>query len=406
MAGGRHHDLRVLTYSHDGYGMGHLRRSLKIASRLVEWEPAASVLVATGSRVAHRFELPESVDYLKLPAITKLANDRYVADGLRLDAEEVFAVRSAVLQAAVRHYAPDILLVDRYPLGVSRELEPALRALRSRRPDAQVILGLRDILDDPAVVREEWQRKGHQQAIAEYYDRVLVYGDPRVYDAVTEYGLVDPVARMVSFTGYLGDAHAGETAAQVRARLGVGDQPLAVCTVGGGKDAGHIANAFLDAMEHMREQGWKGLLVTGPCLDERERAVVTARAGLLGIPTDTFVADLPAHLAAADVAVAMGGYNTMCELLALAVPAVVIPRTTPRVEQLIRAARFAELGAIEVLHPDRLSGATLQRAMTRRAAVPRSQIRAAISAGADLHGLDTAADLLTTPPHRRRSLAS
>jgi predicted glycosyltransferase len=406
MAGGRHHDLRVLTYSHDGYGMGHLRRSLKIASRLVVWEPAASVLVATGSRVAHRFELPESVDYLKLPAITKLANDRYVADGLRLDAEEVFAVRSAVLQAAVRHFEPDILLVDRYPLGVSRELEPALRALRSRRPDAQVILGLRDILDDPAVVREEWQRKGHQQAIAEYYDRVLVYGDPRVYDAVTEYGLVDPVARMVSFTGYLGDAHAGETAAQVRARLGVGDQPLAVCTVGGGKDAGHIANAFLDAMEHMREQGWKGLLVTGPCLDERERAVVTARAGLLGIPTDTFVADLPAHLAAADVAVAMGGYNTMCELLALAVPAVVIPRTTPRVEQLIRAARFAELGAIEVLHPDRLSGATLQRAMTRRAAVPRSQIRAAISAGADLRGLDTAADLLTTPPHRRRSLAS
>ncbi|HVC42990.1 MAG TPA: hypothetical protein VND54_13505, partial [Candidatus Saccharimonadales bacterium] len=268
MATGRRHDLRVLTYSHDGYGMGHLRRSLKIARHLVEREPAASVLVATGSRVAHRFELPESVDYLKLPAITKLANDRYVADGLRLESADVFAVRSAVLQAAVRHYAPDVLLVDRYPLGVSGELEPALRTLRSCRPEAQVILGLRDILDDPKVVSEEWQRKGHQQAIARYYDRVLVYGDPRVYDIVNEYGLVDPVARMVTFTGYLGEADAGEPAAEVRARLGVDDRPFAVCTAGGGKDAGHIANAFLDAMEQLRGEGWQGLLVTGPCLDE------------------------------------------------------------------------------------------------------------------------------------------
>jgi len=386
--------------------MGHLRRSLKIARHLVEREPAASVLVATGSRVAHRFELPESVDYLKLPAITKLANDRYVADGLRLESADVFAVRSAVLQAAVRHYAPDVLLVDRYPLGVSGELEPALRTLRSCRPEAQVILGLRDILDDPKVVSEEWQRKGHQQAIARYYDRVLVYGDPRVYDIVNEYGLVDPVARMVTFTGYLGEADAGEPAAEVRARLGVDDRPFAVCTAGGGKDAGHIANAFLDAMEQLRGEGWQGLLVTGPCLDERARALVTARARLVNVRVETFVADLPAHLAAADVAVAMGGYNTMCELLALAVPAVIIPRTTPRVEQLIRATRFAEIGAVELLHPDHLSGATLQRAMHRRSAVSRSKVRAAIGATTDLRGLDRAAQLLTTPLIRRHALAS
>ncbi|MDQ1664418.1 MAG: hypothetical protein QOH75_449, partial [Actinomycetota bacterium] len=51
-------------------------------------------------------------------------------------------------------------------------------------------------------------------------------------------------------------------------------------------------------------------------------------------------------------AVTMGGYNTVCEMLAYRIPTLVVPRVRPRLEQLVRADRLAELGLLDVLHPD------------------------------------------------------
>ena len=47
----------------------------------------------------------------------------------------------------------------------------------------------------------------------------------------------------------------------------------------------------------------------------------------------------------------MGGYNTFCEILSFNKPAVIIPRTAPRQEQLIRATRAQELGLAKMLDP-------------------------------------------------------
>jgi len=59
--------------------------------------------------------------------------------------------------------------------------------------------------------------------------------------------------------------------------------------------------------------------------------------------------------------VAMGGYNTVCEILASGTRALVVPRAEPRREQLIRARRLSELGALDVLEPQRLTAAALSR---------------------------------------------
>ena len=47
--------------------------------------------------------------------------------------------------------------------------------------------------------------------------------------------------------------------------------------------------------------------------------------------------------------VSMGDYNTFCEILWLDKPALIIPRSIPRLEQTIRANRAAKLGLIAVL---------------------------------------------------------
>ena len=58
---------RILIYSHDTYGLGHLRRCLMIAERLLRDRPQRSVLIATGSPRAVAFEFVPGLDLLKLP---------------------------------------------------------------------------------------------------------------------------------------------------------------------------------------------------------------------------------------------------------------------------------------------------------------------------------------------------
>ena len=54
-AGGRY-GRRVLLYSHDTFGLGHLRRSRTIASAMAAADPDLSALITTGSPIAGRFE--------------------------------------------------------------------------------------------------------------------------------------------------------------------------------------------------------------------------------------------------------------------------------------------------------------------------------------------------------------
>ncbi len=52
---------------------------------------------------------------------------------------------------------------------------------------------------------------------------------------------------------------------------------------------------------------------------------------------------------AADLVISMGGYNTICEILTQKTPALIIPRETPRKEQLIRAERLQKIGLIDYI---------------------------------------------------------
>jgi predicted glycosyltransferase len=89
-----------------------------------------------------------------------------------------------------------------------------------------------------------------------------------------------------------------------------------------------------------------------------------------GVSTHSFLEDLPAKLGASDAVVGMAGYNTTAEILQSGVPAVLLPRTSPRREQELRASRLARLGLAQSLPhptPETLRGA-LETALTRRPA--------------------------------------
>jgi predicted glycosyltransferase len=346
---------RVLLYSHDTYGLGHLRRTLALASFLRSRTPAVSQLLVTGSPLAHRFRLPADADYIKLPSVVKVAAERYESRDLSVSFRAVRGLRRDLLLAAARRFRPHVLVVDNVPTGLKGELVSALHHLRSTR--CRLILGLRDVVDEPGWVRDAWARDGSYKLLDEVYDRILVYGDRQIYDLVSQYDFSPAAAAKTRFVGYLPRESGTRTPAEIRAELGVEAERLLLVMAGGGGDGYKLLRAVVEALGLARDKSqFQCLLVGGPLMprDDRRRVVEIARTQP-SVRYIDFVEDMASYVAAADAVVSMGGYNSVCELLSLGKRALIVPRVHPRKEQLIRAQALGARGFLRMIDPAELS---------------------------------------------------
>jgi predicted glycosyltransferase len=90
----------------------------------------------------------------------------------------------------------------------------------------------------------------------------------------------------------------------------------------------------------------------------------------------------------------MGGYNTIAEALSRGTPTVCVPRVVPRTEQLIRAEAFSRLGLMRYVHPDQLTGDSLQREVRAALGDSRAQLQARAQASLGFDGAERAAAFL------------
>lgn len=361
--------VRIALYSHDTMGLGHARRNLLLAQSLSESIDNADILLITGNRETSTFPMPRGTDCLTMPSIHKSPDGSYRARRLDLSLADLIRLRSGLIQSALESFQPDVFIVDNVPRGVSRELDPALEMLRTGGR-TRCILGLRDILDTPQVVAWEWSRNGNYEAIRTLYDQVWIFGDKAIYDPVLEYGLPEDIASKIRFAGYL-DQRARLNLAPIPARdplsdFNFPDGRLALCMVGGGQDGSALAEAFVSAT---LPAGMNGILLTGPFMPCETRARISriaAHYDHMGVLE--FVPEPGYLLQRADKVIAMGGYNSVCEVLSHGKEALIVPRVRPREEQHIRAQRLGSLGLIDMCHPDDLCPAALTEWLARESA--------------------------------------
>jgi predicted glycosyltransferase len=350
---------RVLMYSQDGFGLGHMRRTHSIAGQLLRVSPNAQILTLSDSRLGEFFGPNRNHDYLKLPSIVKVGPGDWHAVSLALPFAEIRVLRAEVIRTTVLHFKPHILLVDHMPHGAMGELLPALRALKAAGAKTKIVLGLRDILDAPAVVQHRWQVEGAYRAITRYYDRVLVYGRREVFDLAEQYQFPSEVAKRLCYCGYVCTSasaqHADGTRAQHLASRAAGTQ-LIVSMAGGGDDAYPMMRALLDALPTIRARRRCVLvLIVGPFMPLEAQQDLQERAQGLPVCILSSVADTPSYIAAADLVVAMAGYNTTMEILQSGRRAILVPRPGPSAEQRMRAQLFAAQHWVTVIDPDDLS---------------------------------------------------
>jgi predicted glycosyltransferase len=391
--------MRVMVYSHDAFGLGNIRRMLSICQHLLKTIPDVSILVVSGSPALHSLRLPAGLDYIKLPCVSRDESGELSSRYLNTEVEGAVKLRSDLILAAALNFKPDLFLVDKKPDGLQGELQSTIHFLRDHRPEARLVLLLRDILDAPAVTIAQWQRHGYPGLIETFYHQVWVVGTPEVFDICREYQFPAAVASKIRYCGYIARERGAKSRAELRQEWQIPQtQPLVVVTPGGGGDGYRLVKTYLEAIalnapSPSENPSFYSLIVSGPDMPPDQQAEIRQRvAQLPTVQLLEFTDDMVSYLAAADVVVSMGGYNTVCEILTLRKRAIVVPRTQPVAEQAIRAERMAKLGTFCTLHPETLTPETL-RSQLDQALDPRTPMPPD-AAYPDMEGLSRLADYL------------
>jgi predicted glycosyltransferase len=334
---------RVAIYTDDVASFGNVRQSLGIAAALGRLCPRPAVLLISSSPEAARLPRPEGCDLVLLPGPVRWGQQGYaVLDLVGRPPRKPRSMRAQIILAALTAFAPDLLVVDRHPRGLGRELEAALSALPG---STRRVLGLRDVLDSPEEAARQWSAERGAEALDAWFDEVWVHGDRQVHDVTAALELPHRLRGAMTFTGYL---------TRRVAPVPRGGPEVLIGLASGGSEGVRVARSFVAAAAL---HGLRSELVLGANLSRRDRAgLQVAAAAIPNLLIHDRVPDLGGGLLdRAGAVVSMGGYGTVCEVLGSCLPTLIVPRTQLRHEQLIRATALADRGLVSMLHPDALS---------------------------------------------------
>jgi predicted glycosyltransferase len=337
---------RVLIYSHDTFGLGHLRRSRALANAIVKDRPDASVVIISGSPVIGNFEFDSGVDYIRIPGVTKLPDGDYRSHNLNVSLDEAVGLRRALILQAAKAFKPDVFIVDKEPTGFRGEVVPALDYLQAT--GCRLVLGIRDVMDEPALLVPEWERKGAKEALIRYYDEIWVYGLRDVYQPLKALNLPPEVESRITYTGYL--RRDVPPTPSLTKYPKITKQPFILVTTGGGGDGDDLIDWVISAYEADAALEQPALILFGPFIDrDTRRSFVERIAKQPKLDVMSFDNKIEWLMKKADAMVAMGGYNTFCEALSFDKRTLIVPRTRPRLEQYIRAVEAERLGLVSML---------------------------------------------------------
>ncbi len=356
--------MKALVHVQHLLGIGHAVRAAAIGRALCE--RGVDVTLVTGNH------LPDIVDkgrmaVVALPAaraadvtFSVVVNDKGEAiDQAWMDA------RKARLLSVFDRVDPDILVTEFFPLGRRKfrfEMIPLLDMAVGRNPKPVVASAVRDILvakDDPKI--ERWMA----DTALKYYDRLLVHGERDTIDLGATFRYATDLEGLISYTGYI---HAGSQAPEPP--LGDGENEIIVAC-GGGAVGETLLRAAIESARHDRHHRWR-ILAGG----DLPQTVVEALASDTASDNRSVVIeparpDFPGLLKRARLIVAQAGYNTVTDILAAGVSAVLVPFAGGREsEQTVRAEALAARGRVVTTPEVDLTSSRLTEAVKRALELP------------------------------------
>lgn len=376
--------MKILIYCQHVLGMGHVFRTLEIAGAL---ESHDIVLVTGGG------DLPAAVPaFIRRVALPGLMMDKTFSKLYSLvpgkNVDQVKALRKDALLDLVATEQPDVFVSELYPFGrkaFAFELEPVLERL-SAMPGCRRVCSVRDIL-------VEKQDPGAYEArvvncLNRCFDHLLIHSDPDLIPLEQTFSAVDAIQVPIAYTGFVTPFPDRDRARAIRKKLLKGRSgPLIIGGAGSGSVGGELLQAVAGAASRMGPES-RTIVVTGPYMDKKIQKALAARSGPQ-LSVFRFFREFVELLAAADLAVTMGGYNTLMNCLAARTPCLALPFDQNR-EQALRIRTLGEASGIGLLDRRDLAPVRLARRMSGMLAAPSNPTRLP-----DLDGAATAARLIT-----------
>ena len=348
---------RILFYVQHLLGIGHLMRACRIAKALCQ---TFEVFLVVGGELPPGIA-PEGVRLVRLPAVRVGAQGfgTLVHPDGRIFDDRDKASRRDLLLRCFDDVLPAILLIEAFPFGRRQmrfELLPLLEraAVAPHRP--LIACSVRDILQDTKPDRQN----DTADLVRRIFDLVLVHGDPSLVRLEDSYSAAHRFGDRIAYTGMVGPGpRQGEAEP--------GEKFEVVVSVGGGAVGSRLVEAALAARPLTTLARARWLILTGPNADgATERASSDP-----GVVVRTFVPDLTARLARAEISVSQAGYNTVADLVTAGCRAVLVPFASGgETEQNQRAALFAARGWAVTLDEASLDPTSLALAMDRALALP------------------------------------
>ena len=365
----------LLFYCQHSLGIGHLTRSFALAAALTHH---FRVVFLNGGRLPPGVPVPPAIERIDLPPLGMDDGHTVVSRDATLDVDHARAERRRLIEAAVTHTRPAVLLVELFPFGRKKfaaEILPMIRAARRQSGGAALVAcSLRDILVN---VRPDQRRHDDRaRRLADrYFDAVIVHADPAFARLEDSFHPTRPMRTPVLHSGFVVPARDSAISAPRGEHL--------LVSAGGGIVGDALFRTALAARAHLAPP-LPMRIIAGPFLPEPHWQALQGQVeGLPGIELVRHVGDMVLEMRSARASLSQCGYNTALDLVVSGVPALVVPyQTATENEQGQRAERLAALGALLQLGADTLRPDTLAAAIARLLAfTPRPAALALDGAG-------------------------
>ena len=354
--------MKIIIYCQHVLGVGHFFRTLELTRAMEMFEvilvtggPSVDVPMPSHVRQVHLEGLMMDKDFSGLHCVNPAKS-----------LENVKKERERQLLELVVKENPDFFLVELYPFGRRAfrfELIPTLDYLKTHG-NCTIACSLRDILVEKSDPQKYETRV--IQALNQWFDAVLIHSDPDLIKLNTTFSRLGEIKAPLIYTGFVTPLPDPVIAERLRKEAGIGpDEKWIVASAGGGNVGADLLKAVARVFRSKTLPDNIRLdIFTGPYMEKSDTAFLYDLAGPR-IRVAPFAQDFVSLLAAADLSISMGGYNTCMNIVAATVPALIWPFAQNREqrERVVNLARFTPMTLLENhnLEPDQLTQLILDR---------------------------------------------
>jgi predicted glycosyltransferase len=309
---------RILIYSHNVVGIGHVRMAGKIAVALAEAD-RHKCLVVSGSSHVPCPPKDSGWEIIKLPSLFKTGGQ--FRSATLMSSSETFDVRRKMLLSIASNFNPDLLVVYHSPIGLRGELLDALNYCKDHKINA--ILILRDILNSPDLTTSLWKRKDYYSFIDHFYDVVIHQGERSIFDAETLYKYPAQIVDKTLYSGYSLPLSGPNLPAKKIHGTTV--------SIGGGRVGYDLFSEVLRVNTSFESLPSPTTLLIGPLTPATVRKqLLLGLKGRSNFRIHEPVSDPLPLFEGSKIIIHNGGYNTTCEAILSGRPSYIFPRYTTK----------------------------------------------------------------------------